>query len=421
MSSFTRKKLAIFGFAVIMFLAIPLTIFTLQRPQDTRSRASGSAKLNFIPTSSTTAPLQKNVGETIPLDIMVDPGTHAVTFVRFQVKYDPTKLEVSSSDPFTLNQAAFPSKIEGPVVGSGGTVAESVSVGSDPTKAITKVTKVGTLNFKAIGPTGNTPTTITYTTITQVLSSGTNDQAAENVLSTTATASIIVTGNALTPTVTGTASITPGGPTVTKGPTVTPAPTANTTILKFNLLLHGVGAAGDNPNPAGNSLSNKNPLHPQRNIKVEIYGTDNQLATSASGSLLYNAGSGAFTGTVDLGPSFQEGSYSLKVKTDRYLRKLVPGIQTIKNLAENDVQQTDLVAGDVNSDNLLNILDYNALLDCGYGELNPLPMEDANSLFNSTPCQNHIPAVNVDIEDNGIINSADYNLFLRELSVQNGD
>ena len=414
MSTFARKKIAIFGFAVILVLAIPLTIFTLQRPQENRSRAAGSAKLNFVPSSTTTAPLQKNVGETIPLDIMVDPGTHFVTFVRFQVKYDPTKLEISSSDPFTLNQAAFPAKIEGPVVGSGGTVAESVSVGSDPTKAITKVTKVGTLNFKAIGPTGNTPTTVTYTTITQVLSSGSSDQAAENVLSTTATASIIVNGTALTPTMVATASATPG-------PSATPAPTANTTLLKFNLLLHGVGAAGDNPNPAGNSLSNKNPLHPQRNLKVEVYGTNNQLVTSASGSLLYNAGSGTFTGTIDLGPSFAEGNYSLKVKTDRYLRKLIPGIQNIKNLAENDVQQAGLVAGDVNSDNLLNILDYNALLDCGYGELDPLPMEDANAVFNSTSCQNHIPAVNVDIEDNGIINSADYNLFLRELSVQNGD
>ena len=79
------------------------------------------------------------------------------------------------------------------------------------------------------------------------------------------------------------------------------------------------------------------------------------------------------------------------------------------------------MAGDTNGDNALNILDYNAFLDCGYGVLNPLPINDANSYFNKKICQNHPPTENIDIEDNGLVNSYDYNLFLRELSVQNGD
>jgi hypothetical protein len=80
-----------------------------------------------------------------------------------------------------------------------------------------------------------------------------------------------------------------------------------------------------------------------------------------------------------------------------------------------------LVTGDTNNDNVLNILDYNALLDCGYGELNPLPINDPNSTYNSKECQVHTPTEDVDLNDDGIINSTDYNLFLRELSVQNGD
>ncbi len=122
-----------------------------------------------------------------------------------------------------------------------------------------------------------------------------------------------------------------------------------------------------------------------------------------------------------MGPDLRDGNYSVKVKTDRYLRKLVPGAQKIALLKDNSITQVALVAGDTNGDNLVNILDYNAFIDCGYGALNPLPLDDANSIFNKRVCQVHTPAINIDVNDNGIIDSTDYNLFLRELSVQSGD
>lgn len=401
--SSSQKKALILGSLLVLALSIPLTVRVLQPQQEIRSKAAGSTKLSFTPASSATAPLQKNVGDTIALDMMVDPGTNLVTFIRFQLQYDPTKLEIVQSDPFTINMTAFPQKIEGPVLGSG-TIAESLSVGSDPTKAIQQVTKVGTVNFKAIGGTGGAPTTVTYTALTQALSSGANDQAGENVLSTTTPATIVIAG--------GTA--TPSG-------SVTPEPTSITTSLSLDLLLHGVGAAGDNPNPRGNDLSNKNPLHPQRDVDIIIIDSTNQVIATQAGAILYDNGDGSFKGKVDLGTSFPTGNYNIKIKTDRYLRKLVPGIQTITNLKDNKIPQIDVVAGDVNDDNILNVLDYNAFLDCGYGEINPIPMIDPNSTFNKQPCQVHKPVINVDVDDNGVVDSPDYNLFLRELSVQNGD
>ncbi len=402
--SSSQKKALILGSLLVLALSIPITVRFLQPRQEIRSKAAGSTKLSFTPVSTATAPLQKNVGDTIALDMMVDPGTNLVTFIRFQLQYDPTKLEIVQPDPFTINASAFPQKIEGPVLGSG-TVAESLSVGSDPTKAIQAVTKVGTVNFKAIAGTGGAPTTVTYTTLTQALSSGANDQAGENVLSTTTPATIIIEG--------GTAA-TPSG-------TVTPEPTSVTTSISLDLLLHGVGAAGDNPNPKGNDLSNKNPLHPQRDVDVIIIDNTNQVIATQAGAILYDNGNGSFTGKIDLGTSFPTGNYNIKVKTDRYLRKLVPGIQTITNLKDNKIPQIDVVAGDINDDNILNVLDYNAFLDCGYGEINPIPMIDPNSTFNKQPCQVHKPVINVDVDDNGVVDSPDYNLFLRELSVQNGD
>jgi hypothetical protein len=400
-----KKFYLLVSITLLLIISITITIKLAQQKQETRSSANNaSATLVLTPNSSTTNPIQKNVGDSIPLDIAINPGDNLVTFVRFQVKYDPTKVSPHTANPFAPNIAAFPSTIEGPA-SDAGTIAASVSVGSDPTKAIQKPTTVGTLNFKAIGGTGNTPTQITFTTLTQVLSAGSGQQASENILSSTTPATIAINGQ----------TATPSG-------TLSPMPTGNSTTLEINLLLHGVGAAGDNPNPKGSNLSNKNPLHPQRDLSVTIIDSNNQPIGTQSGSIVYDNDQGNFTTSLNLGPSFPTGNYSLKIKSDRYLRKQTPGIITITNLKKNTAPQTALVAGDVKSDNVLNILDYNILLDCGYGEIEPLPIADANSTYFSKTCASHDPyKPSADLDDNGTVNSHDYNLFLRELSVQTGD
>jgi len=371
----------------------------MQRRQETRSRANVSTSLSFFPNSTINAPIQKNIGDPVSIDIMVNPGLNLISFVRFQIKYDPSKLALANINAFVPNTTAFPNTIEGPIT-TNDTLAASVSIGSDPTKVIQTTTKLGTLNFKAIGTTGDTPTQITYTALTQALSAGSNEQATENILSTTTPAYILINP---------------------PGVTITPSPAPTSTTLKFDILLHGIGSAGDNPN-ANSSLSNKNPLHPQRNFNVTIIDSNNQTVKNTSGSIIYNTGQGNFIGIIDLGPAFQTGNYNIKVKSDRYLRKLAPGIINIEAQKENNIPQTALVAGDVKEDNLLNILDYNILLNCGYGAIDPLPLADPNAIYNSNNCKTHEPyRANVDLEDNGIINSADYNLFLRELSVQKGD
>lgn len=404
-----QKQNVILGIIVIaLFLSIPVTLFFLRNQQEERGRAAASTTLSFSPTSSATAPLQTSIGQTIPVDIMVDPGSNIVTFIRFQVNFDPTKLALVTPNPFTLNTSAIPTLVEGPVT-TNGSIAASVSIGSDPTKAIQKPTKVSTILFKALASTQGSPTMITFGSQSETLSAASSDQAEENVLSTTQPAAITITDQ--------------GGvnPSISASPSGSPAPTAATTTISFTLLLHGVGNAGDNSNPDNSSFSNKNPLHPQRTINVQVYNSNNQLIASTSGSVIYNQNSGAFLGQVDLGANFPSGNYNIKVKTDRYLRKLVPGIIAIKQLQDNPLPPTQMVAGDVNGDNTLNVLDYNALLDCGFGDISPLPMQDPNSTANSPACQVHTPTQNVDLDDNGIIDSTDYNLFLRELAVQNGD
>ncbi len=416
-----NKKLILGLILAVLAIGIPLTLYVMQTPQETRTRASGNTTLTFEPSSTQSNPIQKNSGDNVNLDISINPGGSNIGFVRFEVKFDPTKL-TPDTNPFTLNQSVFSTIVEGPVVESG-RIAASISVGADPTKVVTQTSKVGTINLKAINGTGGTPTKVEYGQLSQSLSTGSNEEFGQDTLSGTTPAYIAIGGGSTTPQPSPNPTGDPCGGLIPASdcPSVTPPVAGDTTVLNFDLLLHGIGAAGDNPNPSGNSLSNKNPLTPQRLMSIQIYNSSNQLVASEAGFVNYDSNAGSFRGGIDLGPDFPDGSYILKIQTGRYLKKLVPGIQSITALQNNNVKQIDLVAGDINGDNLLNVLDYNAFLNCGYGVLEPLPIADPNSLFNSSECQVFTPIGYVDLDDNGIVNNFDYNLFLRELSVQNGD
>ncbi len=400
MNSLSKKQVIVGVILLAIVISIPLTVSLLSKEQQTASHAAASTTLTFTPTSSSSAPIQVNVGDPINLDLYVNPGTNLVTFVRYQVTYDPTKVKLAESNPFDLNSTIFTS-VEGPV-NTSGKFAQSISIGSDPTKVITKSTKIGTLHFIAVADTNGGTTPIAYGTVSQALSSNSNTQASENVLSTTTPALVSIKG-------------------ATPSATATPIPVITGTALSFDLLLDGVGSAGDNPNPTGNSLSNKNPLHPQRDLNVQVFDTNNNVVASSSASVSYDTASGDFLGSVAIPSSVPSGNYYIKVQTQRYLKKLMPGITQLVAGQTVKVTTARLVSGDTNNDNVLNILDYNALLDCGYGEISPLPMNDPNSTFNGSGCQVHQPTQDVDLNDDGIVDSTDYNLFLRELSVQNGD
>jgi hypothetical protein len=188
-------------------------------------------------------------------------------------------------------------------------------------------------------------------------------------------------------------------PTEVSQPTETPAP--NDTVLTFTVGLHGIGTGGDSANP--DSQGNMSPLHPSRTVNVDIYDVQNQLVTSEPGTITYNTSSGKLTGSVDLGAQFVTGLYTIKVKTDQYLRALVPGIQTITAGQTKTLPGVTLVAGDINNDNAINIEDYNILIGC-YSDLLP-----------ATDCSDENNAL-ADITDDGHVNQFDYNLFLRELT-----
>ncbi len=396
---------------LVLLAAIPTTMFLMQEPQETRSRASASTTLEYSPNATPASPLEKNVGDQVAFDVIVNPGSNLPSLVKLEMQYDP-EIFIPATNAFIVNNAAFPTTIEGPVT-TNGKVLISVSIGPDSTKVIQKPTKVGTLYLVTKAVTNGTPSEVSFGSRTQVLSLAQSDESNENVLSTTTPSYISVAAGASPTIASPSATILPSAfPSITNSPTVTsmPSPTfsAQAMVLSFNVFMHGIGSSGDNANPFSAEFSNKQPQHPSRDVTVYVYDDQNQLAVTKPGSITYDALSGTYKGTVDLGTAVATGDYTIRIKEGTHLRRLLPGIQRLNQQANNIMPEIALVAGDVNNDNTLNILDYNLLVGC-YSDLLPaVSCTDENK-------------VKTDLNDNNEVNQFDYNLFLREITVQSGN
>lgn len=199
--------------------------------------------------------------------------------------------------------------------------------------------------------------------------------------------------------------------TTTPGPTTAPTPTIiidSLTQLKLSSVkFHGLGKGGDATNPT--SLGTVNPLRTTRSVTLELLNSSGTLVTSATGNVTYNLSNGDFSGTVMLPSSVATGSYLVKIKSPQFLKKQFEGIINITRDTTTTLPPITLIAGDVNNDNILSILDFNFISDCYSDLLPPKNCSDSNKKFSA------------DLSDDGNINSADYNLFLRELSAVAGN
>jgi hypothetical protein len=296
------KKLFLIGFIIVLLIGIPVTVYFLQKQQETKSRAQKSTNLTFAPDSTQTAPIQKNIGDSIPLDIMVNPGSNLVSFVKLEIQYDPDKLATASANAFTQNLVTFPAQLQGPIY-SPGKIEVNLGVGSDPTKAVQNLAKAGTITFTALANTADgQPTLVTYGTTTQVLSIGSTDQASENVLSSTSPATIAIGGAAISPTepipsVTQTptpvVSVTP-----TTAVTNTPTPTLTMTITPTL-----------QPSPTGTSSANQAPI-------CNTLAVDRATTGVAPFSITFTANGSDSDGTISkVNFNFGDGAISGDITT----------------------------------------------------------------------------------------------------------
>lgn len=252
-------------------------------------------------------------------------------------------------------------------------------------------------------------------------------------------------------TTTPTVSLSPSPSSPTPTSSITPTPTISpfqaSTRLAFELVLSGVGPNG----------GNQNPKKPNRLLHVQIFGSGNREVANKSVGISFDPQSQTFKGVVEIenlgsvlgettdvwssfpvpswgwgrertptptstpilgsptptiGPSVTppppggNNNFLVKVKTKRYLRKIIDGITTLNIGTLNRMPITTLVIGDINDDNKLTVEDYNVLIGCFASKANTSSCTDKE---------------NADLDDDDSVGGVDLNLFLRSLSVQEGD
>lgn len=197
------KRIVVIIVSLLIFLAIPVTIFLVMHNQELRNRAAPATTLTLTP-----ATLSKQVGDEFTLEVHMDTAANQVVAVQISLSFDPTKLEAE----WIHNGTMFPNIITSGVVGNG---SASIALGAaNTTTPISGTGLVGTIKMKALAGT-TTAAQVKFSADTFV---GALGEGSTNVLSSTIPASITIGG---------------GGPTPTQGattPTVNPSGTITPTL-----------------------------------------------------------------------------------------------------------------------------------------------------------------------------------------------
>lgn len=202
-------------------------------------------------------------------------------------------------------------------------------------------------------------------------------------------------------------TVAPPTPTPTRTPTPSPTPTIMPTptgpTISLSLALSGIGLG---------QQRNGSPKTPTRTVSLFLYDGNDRLVIvnkPITGDVIYQSGDGRFHGTVPLGTSIPQGNYTIKVKTPRYLIRRIPGILTIPPQRQSEITVPELVVGDIDGNNVMDIRDYDIFRSC-FG-----------SNATSAACGSNKDLA--DLNDDGVVDeSRDYRLLVEEgFQKQKGD
>ncbi len=205
----------------------------------------------------------------------------------------------------------------------------------------------------------------------------------------------------LTPTKTPTPTAGPGTPTgvatntpnPTNGVTTTPTASPNNIKLTTFLAILGLGT-----NTAGGQ--NNSPVRPTRDVNIQVVDSSGQVVKSVTGQVTYSPTDASYKGDIDLG-QIANGVYKIKARFDNTLWKAINGI-TLQNGGTPSTPVTKLVSGDLNQDNILNLLDYNIMISC----------------YGTKSCSQKTQS---DLNVDGKVDEQDLNILYSEFSTRNGD
>src|ERR1035437_10165569 len=136
------KKILAIGFVFVLLVAIPLTVYLVQQQQKTKSGATAATILSLSPPSTE----HVTPGTNVALAVNVIPVNNLVSFVKFTISYDPTKLAKTGNDSLKVNtwkatdgKTTLPDVLQGPVYTNAngiGTMSMTISVEGDPANVI---------------------------------------------------------------------------------------------------------------------------------------------------------------------------------------------------------------------------------------------------------------------------------------------
>jgi len=197
--------------------------------------------------------------------------------------------------------------------------------------------------------------------------------------------------------------------TVSVSPSVTLTPSVTPATIAVTVCPHGLGNCGDNVSPGIGG--NKNPKHLERAASINVFNNNDQIVASLPATLHYSSASANFSATVNVPSTVPTGQYLIKISSNGYLTKQIPGIVQLTSGQTTTIPVVSLVTGNINNDEQLDILDYNLLTNC-FG---------AKQTTASCTTPPTTTTSGSDINDDGIVDASDYNLLLREFSVQKGN
>lgn len=218
MPHFSRKKIFLFGFLLVLLLAIPLTVFVVQQQQETRTQADAATILQLCAPEDTNCPpllppfgtrssqtIQK--GEEVKVDVKVNTQTNSLTSLNFVVNYDPEFLTLKE-EGFEQDAASGFVVIPGSIdTSSEGSVSVQMEINAaNPTPGISGVQKLGTLVFVATEATAteeipDASTKVDFDqTLTDARSSDASSEGNEPVIQSRIGSDIIITASEGEPT-----------------------------------------------------------------------------------------------------------------------------------------------------------------------------------------------------------------------------
>lgn len=203
----------------------------------------------------------------------------------------------------------------------------------------------------------------------------------------------------------GTDTFTPQS--ASESATTTIATQSASVPLVFSISLSGIGKGG-----------NLNPQHPERTVTLSLYrGTSSPSTANLQGlkptlqkstKVIYTSDgvTAGFIGSDDLQSDFGSGPFVMIVSMPGYL-PYIENINVPANTKDFEFFLVNalLVAGDVNNDGKLDILDWNKIIDktC-YTDQDTVPGGCSDQMLQT-----------VDVNDDGQVNAVDANIFVKNL------